>query len=347
MKLIIISLLSVLLFASINAQSDTIKNNDEVISAIKELEKKIDEKNYTRIPNEDFENIIETKISRQVDDKFTFWFTTIGVIFTFLGGAAVFAARKYVSDEINKRIKAESELLVVSLRKEMSEDLDRLRKFQDESKKIIYDVELQAIRKKLQYNDYTVINDLNRLLVKCDEINDESLFIQVIDEIIRIYYLDKNHNEIEKLIEKFSSKYKFYGTTWVNAALLYLNEFESYGAKQQRARGLEYLDKSLLSTPGYGEALALKLLIYMIDYERTNSEEKKNDIIEVVLNMISEINISYELSADETVNRLTRDRQNSIYKKYVDNLYSLFPAELEKMHEIADLYQSKKQGNEG
>ncbi len=324
-------------------QSDSIKNNSEVVSLLKELEKKLNEKNYTRIPNEDFENIIGTKISKQVDDKFTFWFTTIGVIFTFLGGVAVFAARKYVSDEINKRIKSESQILVTALREELSEDLNRLRKFQDESKKIIYGVELQTIKQDLQYNrklDKTV--DLNRLLIKCDEISDDSLVKEVIDELVRSYYYQKNHNEIEKIIEQYSPKYKFFAPTWVNAALLYLDEFESFGAKQQKERGLEYLDKSLLVTPGYGEALGLKLVTYMIKFDRAKTEDEKLQIKETTLNLISEINISYAVSADETVDRLIRDRKSNIYKKYVDTLYDLFPSEMKKMHEIADGYLETK-----
>ena len=105
---------------------------------------------------------------------------------------------------------------------------------------------------------------------------------------------------------------------------------------------MEYLDKSLLATPGYGEALGLKLVTYMIEYERSKTENEKLEIKDTTLNLISEINISFAVSADETIDRLVRDRNSEIYKKYVDTLYNLFPAEMEKMHEIADGYRATK-----
>ena len=86
-------------------------NNDSLRAKIDTLEKKLEENNYTRIPNKDFDNILAIKVNERVSDEIQGiikWITLIeGVIILILG----FLAKYYFNDIIRKELAKASETL--------------------------------------------------------------------------------------------------------------------------------------------------------------------------------------------------------------------------------------------
>lgn len=347
MKLILMPLLFLLSFLSlqnINAQTENKSaqnksvSNDSTTEKLKQLEAKLDDKYYTRIPNKDFENIIDIKISKQVNDKFTFWFSIIGIVLTFLGGISVFAAKKYVSDEVAKRVLGEIENARAKLKTEIDNELSNLKRFQDESKKFIYSVELERIRSEQKINPRAEnVTELNKLLLKSNEISEDDLVPHIVDELVRIYYYGRQVKEIDELIKKHD-KYPLLSPTWVNAALCFIDEYEAYGSKQKFEQSISFLDKALSITPGYGEAQGLKLLTFVISYDKAISDDNRTKISKEILNLFNEVNTSLPLCAYETINRIRRDKSSALFSKYVDNLYTMFAMQMSEMETRANQY---------
>ncbi|MBI1938634.1 MAG: hypothetical protein HYS25_10995 [Ignavibacteriales bacterium] len=342
--MLLIFLFSFLTLPNINSQTrDAIAENksastDSTIEKLKVLEAKLDDKFYTRVPNKDFENIIDIKISKQVNDKFTFWFSIIGIVLTFLGGISVFAAKKYVSDEVTKRVIGEIENARAKLKSEIDNELSNLKRFQDESKKFIYSVELERIKSEQKINPRAEnVTELNKLLLKSNEISDDDLVPYIIDELVRIYYYGRQVKEIDELIKNYE-KYPLLSPTWVNAALCFIDEYEAYGSKQKFEQSISFLDKALSITPGYGEAQGLKLLTFVINHDKAISDDDRMKISKEILNLFNEINTSLPLCAYETMGRIRRDKSSALFSKYVDKLYTISPIQMSEMETKANQY---------
>ena len=178
---------------------------------------------------------------------------------------------------------------------------------------------------------------LEELLDKVASGNDQfSLIPQIIDELVSIYYLNYQTNDIDRLLSEHENKYTFSGTTWVNGALAYVHDYLSYGETFFREQCLKYIERSLIVVPGYGEALALKLYVYMKDLEQALNDEEKKIALEKCHIQLKNILKSPNISAFETLKRMNKDEK--IWAKYIDLLYENFPSELAEMKKIAEEY---------
>ena len=127
------------------------------------------------------------------------------------------------------------------------------------------------------------------------------------------------------------------GNTYINGALTALNDYNNYNSLNQRHKCIEYLDKSLELTQGYGEALGLKLEVFMMDFLRTKDAEKKQESRSNALKVIDGIMNSESMApAYETLSRLERDVQNRGFNKYVAALFKELPNEMEALMNYAN-----------
>ena len=106
---------------------------------------------------------------------------------------------------------------------------------------------------------------------------------------------------------------------------------------------MDYLDKALTTTYGYGIALALKLEIYMLDYLRAVDEKEKQTFVEKAKLVIADIlNSESGDPAFETINRLVIDFDIERYKPFIDQLHRLFKEDMEQMLIMANAEGEKK-----
>jgi hypothetical protein len=126
-RLIIILLslcLSISCFSGLEAQNvngptvDSNRANDSLKAQITELEKQIEQGSYTRIPNEDFENIIDNKIQKSMRDTINWWLFVIAALFSVLGFLVNKYAKAYfqtiIDDKVNN-LKRENEEKIKSI----------------------------------------------------------------------------------------------------------------------------------------------------------------------------------------------------------------------------------------
>lgn len=321
---------------------------DSASAVIREIRQQLEDKNYTRIPNADFENIVNNKIAATVDDKFHSWLTNIVLLIGLLSGVLLFAGRLYLNSTISKELSVKIETVEGELKKYISEELSDAKSFIEEAKQFIYREEyekLHALFKSKRYNVEDLTIKCQQLLSKVEKINYAELVSLVVDDLLSLYYDQRLYNDCEKLVQNYSRQYELLASTWFNTALIYSNNYETYASVQQRNKCFEYLDKALLITPGWGEAQAIKLEIYMMDYLRSTNDDEKAQNKTFAQNVLKEINSGTSgASAYETLDRLTRDQKNARYGRYSSLIPEIFPDLYKEIGIKAQEYAEKLKG---
>src|SRR5687767_12853990 len=105
---VIFSLGFFLLVGLINVNAQRITNSARTIDSlngeIESLKKSIAEGSYTRIPNRDFENIIDNKIQRSMRETVQWWLVIVGGIISLLGVVATRYAKSYLQNLVGIKI---------------------------------------------------------------------------------------------------------------------------------------------------------------------------------------------------------------------------------------------------
>src|SRR5581483_3180680 len=77
----------------------------------------MNERNYTRVPNKDFDEFIDSKTSAKINEKMSYWFTTIGIFITALAGLATYAFNNKIKQLIAEQVTTLSEKNMENIRK--------------------------------------------------------------------------------------------------------------------------------------------------------------------------------------------------------------------------------------
>lgn len=327
---------------------------------------------YVRIPEEDFDKILDNKVSAVISSKINaliaFSIGLIGLLsaLSFVQSNrnrnilkeqiksdviiqskdAIADIRKYYESQLDNRISDLYDRLEKSIsenRIERQKGLDEIQakivQAQEQIKKAeeyLINVEyervcIQVFDKKMTGPE--IQRRTMRLLEDADKNKIGHLIPGIVDLLIRIYYVQLEFNEMTELISKYENDYKLMSSSYVNTALVGLNDYTAFNSIQQRNKAIEYLDKSLELTRGYGEAQGLKLVTYIIDFERNQQDKEKKEQalrnVEIVLDEI--LKSDSHFPAAETLDRLVRDANSRDYKKYVEKLYELFPEKLREL----------------
>ena len=354
MRNLIVPLVLLLIAAESNAQDSM------DIRAYREVLERMDSAYYTRIPNKDFDRILTYEVNNAVNDKLTFWLTITGAVVAIISGLGLYSAKKFVTDSIRLAIEekmgsVQKELFDVNseqikeIRAELQKDLDRVNgeiKVMNQAgistQKFIYGEELEKIKGEVDRNAPRdqVYGRLKTLLNEIERIGYKDILPNVVDELIAVCYSLRKYQELEDLIELYGFKDpELLGNSYFTASLVGLNNYNLYSSAPGRNAALKFLDKTLEVTPGYGTAQAVKLEIFMMDFERAASEPEKQKAKEDARRVLTEINTSI-FSPQETIARLDGDKKIKSFVKFVNLLYELFPKEMVVMEEKAH------QGNE-
>ena len=380
---------------NVNSQSQDKITNEK---AIKESLENIIEDNYIRIPNEDFDAIVQHQLSNLVNKKFNTLFgiavagiTLISFISVRLFNQSKISNEKLIKaevalaakdaikelqdyykeniksklDELGQRIEKSIELLQIELRsnvdilkKDHTNTIDVLKKDNSSSLSIINDQILRAKQQVSRAEEYMAnleIQNLRELIVSKsgksyrfpedlertknvlrDLENNEIKFQipTVVNLLSYIYYDQRMYNEVNELISKYEENYILHSNTYINGALTAISDYNNYNTFAQRNKAIEYLDKSSDRTKGYGEALALKLEVFMMDFVRSNNDSNRAEALKNSSKVLHNILMSEnKMPSYETVSRLMRDYKIQSYKKYIQPLFTELP---DKMQELFD-----------
>ncbi|WP_020528569.1 hypothetical protein [Flexithrix dorotheae] len=351
------------LFLSTSVFSQSPDDLQKALAKIDSLEKALDEGNYTRVPNRDFDEKLNAKVITEVNDRISILESSlatigavVGLILAIVTAIGGFAIRGLVKETVQNEVEKESVRLKNSFEddinkivhnvkinlenklKEVEHELEVNREFTNYTKRFIYEDELNKLKQQLDRNPNSDLlkSNLKNLLLKAEEIDYGELVTQIIDELVYVNFKMRKDDENFEILENYAQKYKIKERTYINASLGQIDYYRNYGDVNKRELAVKYLEKSLELIPGYGESMGLLLGIYMIDFEKTDDEASRQEIMENTLKLVKQINSSPTgTSAWETISRLNRDKNNTSYGKYVKMLYNMFPEEMKAMEEKA------------
>ncbi len=338
----------------------------------------IERNNYVRVPVKEFEESIDHKISNALDKRLSTLVGFLVAVIGILSTLSIIQSNRsknllkeqfliQIEKETNKKIgelRDFYERLIESRLKELEkqllekfelklknglENVDNVEKQLQQSNSqmnraegYMLNLELENLREKIMSRKYTYEMTLQRakdFLKTAEDKNKNELLPEIINLLTYVYYDYRKYNEVTNLLDKYEGKVKLISTSYINAALTAISDYHNYNSFSQRERALDYLNKSLELTQGYGQAQGLKLEIFMMDYLRAEDENVKTEAIENANYVINDILKSESNApASETINRLNADVGFQPYKKYVDLLYELFPDDLKLIHKKEQEY---------
>ena len=321
-------------------------NNDSLRAKIDTLEKKLEENNYTRIPNKDFDNILAIKVNERVSDEIQGiikWITLIeGVIILILG----FLAKYYFNDIIRKELaKAsetlESKLATASLKLEENIKTSIDKKLNDTVGVIWEDGASNLIRKAKDagYKDETIINNLSHYLETENLKLDDEVKLDLIAALVKCYFFSKKKDKLERLIQiinKYENeKLKLRPETYADAAIVFCDNYEYYGTANYYNATIDYCDKSINVLVDYGIPYAVKFETFMINYKKAYDKTESAAALENINKLFKAVsNNQSDILCVETLTRFLVDKKFYM-KEYVEELEKQFAVPLKEMKQRA------------
>jgi len=312
---------------NVNIAASSIETTDSLKAQIAKLEQIIEQGSYTRIPNKDFENIIDNKIQKSMRDTINWWLFVTAALVSVLG----FLVNKYA----NAHLQAIVDEKVNLLKKENEEKIKSLSNHYFSTViDSLLDFKIETITKKNNKVEESVVDDLKSYLADENMTITEQKKVFLIDTIMRCYYYGNYPQRIEKMIDlirEYEEKFTLIETTYANAAIAFSEMFDRYGTKDFFISAIENCNKSIKILPDYGLAFAQKLELYIMAiskaFDDTEIKQLENELLKVFKDI--ENNTSTYL-CKELINRFEIDK-NSYLGPYLEKLYHEYPVEMAKI----------------
>jgi hypothetical protein len=294
---------------------------------VDQLEANLAEDGYTRIPNKDFENLLDGKIQKSLREIVNWWLFVIAALISLLGFLVNKYARSYLQTTIEgqvNQLKTENEETIRGISNQYFSSVIGS----------LLDFKIETINKSNHRVEEAVVDDLKNYL------HDESITIPehkkvaLIDTIMRCYYFSKYPQRIEKminLIKEFEAKFLLLSTTYANAAIAFNDMYDRYGAKQYLNDAIENCNKSIRILPDYGLAFALKLELNMMAITKAFDEEERKVYEQELLKVFKDIdNNTSTYLCKELIKRFEVDKATYM-EPYLTRLYNDYPDELARI----------------
>lgn len=315
-------------------------NIDSLNAKIDSLEKRLNNENYTRIPNKDFDNVLSERVNEEVSDQIDNvkkWIAIIeGLIILCLG----FLAKYYFKDLVQKELNTTSEKLEANIK-------DFIDKRLTESIGVIWeDVASNFLSKakELNYQDESIINSISHFLETENlKVNDD-IKSELITALVRSYFYSAKKDKVERLMQiitKYENeKIKIKPETYADAAIVFCDNYEYFGTQNFYNSSVEYADKSINALPDYGVAYAIKFELYLISYKKAGDDATEKatalDNVKKLFRAVS--NNKSDVVCAEAIVRFEDD---TYLKDYLDELNKQFASEMKEMTQRAFNYLTK------
>lgn len=317
-------------FSNQDAQKDksVAINAAETYDILKaQLDKLLEQNSYTRIPNKDFETIIDNKIQKSIHEIVNWWLIIIGS----LSSIIVFFVTKYAKAYLQTILDGK----VNQLKKDSMEEIKTISNhFFSTAIDGLIDFKIETIAKKNNNVEELVVDDLKRYLT------DESITItnnkkvSLIDTIMRCYYCNNYPERIKKmigLIKEYEAKFTLDSATYFNAAGAFADMYDKFGGKDDLNSAIENSNKSIKILGDYGIAFAQKLELYIMAMSKAFDDAEKKQFEIELLKVFKDIENNKSLYlCNELIGRFKLDKQ-SFMKPYIEKLYNDYPGEMAKI----------------
>lgn len=326
-----------------------------VTQRLDSLENQIREGNYVRIPQKDFDEILDAKVSTATQDEVQDWVWIIVTFFGALMTLLTFWLNRKLKDEVAESITLKSKNIEQSIETVSTTQLDTLKKVKVLDEKIANTMDmfwdemamliLEKGRDKKNL-DVEFEKKINHFLKYEHVTLSDSRQIQLIDTLMRSYYYsadeDNKYKKMVKLIGEYENKFELEPQTYANAAIAHSNIYELYGHDSDRVNCLINCEKSILRKKDYGIPYTVKLEIYMIDYVKAPDEIKKKEALDNIRTTFKSIeNNKSTIISVEVIERMNIDRTIDYLKPYYTQLELMFDYEVNKIRERALDYYLK------
>lgn len=314
-------------FVHVNAQKENSSATVDSLNAqIDSLKQTLNDGSYTRIPNKDFETIINNKIESSLRETVKWWLFVIAALISLLG----FLVNKYAKVYLENTVEGKINLL----KKENEEIIKTIstKHFSSVNDSII-DFKMENISKKDYIVEEYVVDNLRAYLT------DDSIEIvaqkkvDIIDSAMTCYYSNNYPDKTKKmidLIKKYEEQFTLRPQTYANAAIAFLHKYQYYGTKDFLISTVENCDKSIKADSDYGLSYALKLELYIIAISKAFDDTEKTQFVNELLKVFKDIeNNSSPYICIDLLNRFEIDKKS--FGSYIDQLYKDYPDEMKKI----------------
>ncbi len=331
------------------------QNPPAVQQRLDSIENKLQESNYIRIPQKDFDELLDAKVSRAAKDEVQGW---AWIIFTFFGALMTlltFWYNRKMKDEVSENIDLKSKNIEQSIETTSKGQVEVMKKVAILDEKVANTMDmfwdemalmiLEKARDKKNL-DAEFEKKINHFLKYPHVTLSETRQIQLVDALMRSYYYstdeDNKYKKMVKLIGEYENKFNLEPQTYANAAIAHSNIYELYGHESDRNNSLDNCEKSILRKKDYGIPYTVKMEIYLIDHEKAFDQLKKNEALQNLKQTFKSIeNNQSNIIAVEVIERMNIDRSIDYLKPYYNKLEQLFPYELNKIRLRAVEYYLK------
>lgn len=328
-----------------NSQNNTV-SQQQVDSAVK----KITGEQYIRVPERDFETILENKIDEKVRSKVFFWVGLLVGAVTFI----MVLLNYYITNKQKEQIQEYTKQQVLETQKELQALIGR--EFQqyfdavEDKLKHLTDF-LNIMWKESAYN-LTDRTRNNKDVIDTEEAETFNSFlenkmfalkdktqIKLIDAYVRCMYFstkaftdNERFSKMRELVNVYGQKLQLLPQTYAMAAIGFQDRYEQYNQADDRNKCVECCDEALKKLPDYGTPYAVKIEVFMIDYMKAFDVNEQNLAKNNLLRIFKLIeNNSSTYLVPEITQRLQTDRA-SFMKKYIDELEKDFKPEITKLN---------------
>jgi hypothetical protein len=323
---------------NVHAQQST---NDSLRAKIDTLEKKLEEDNYTRIPKQDFDNLLTEKVNEQVSEELQGIIKWISIITGLIAVILSFLAKYYFNDIIRKELASTSQKLEDNIKTSIDKRLV------DTVSVIWEDGASNLIRKakELNYQDESIINSISHFLETENLKLDEEVKLNLIAALVKCYFYSQKKDKIERLIQIISKyeneKIKLRPETYADAAIVFCDNYEFYGTENYLTATIDYCNKSISTLPDYGTPYAVKFEAFMISYKKAYDNTDTAAALENVRKLFKAIaNNKSDVVCAETIVRFFGDKKVYL-KEYLEELEKQFPQDIKDMKQRAFNYLTK------
>ncbi|MGZ5255275.1 MAG: hypothetical protein ACXWV4_12895 [Flavitalea sp.] len=335
--------------------SATATQNPSVNQRLDSIENQIREGNYVRIPQKDFDEILDAKVSTATQDEVQDWVWIIVTFFGALMTLLTFWLNRKLKDEVAESITLKSKNIEQSIETVSTTQTDTLKKVKVLDEKIANTMDmfwdemamliLEKGRDKKNL-DGEFEKKINHFLKYEHVTLSDARQIQLIDTLMRSYYYsneeDNKYKKMVKLIGEYENKFELEPQTYANAAIAHSNIYELYGHESDRVNSLINCEKSILRKKDYGIPYTVKLEIYMIDYVKAPDEIKKKEALDNIRTTFKSIeNNQSTIISVEVIERMNIDRTIDYLKPYYTQLELMFDYEVNKIRQRALEYYLK------
>ncbi|HVM87072.1 MAG TPA: hypothetical protein VMT76_02715 [Puia sp.] len=306
---------------------------DSLKIKIDSLQQWINDGSYTRIPNKDFDNIIENKIENSVRDSIRWWLFIVGGLISILSFLITWYAKFYLQGAIEKKFD--------DLRKDNDKTIEDITGKSISS--VVYSL-IDFRRDLIQKKDYKVdeasIDELKSYLTDERIKLDTRQKIDIIDDIMNCYYenpgLDDRNRKMIDLISCYDKEFTLRPETYANAAIAFLDSYRTFGVIDFLNSALQNCDKSINALPDYGLAFAIKIEAYLIAISNSFDETEKKKFEVGLLRVFKDIdNNKSNYLCKELTDRLKIDQKN--LKPYLEKLYTDYADEIKRIEDRASV----------